>query len=54
MYVNGYKQLDMVENQNFFLTQMEEVKSYMVEFDEDGTIKAKEYLIDCIVRGDEC
>ena len=25
----------------------------MVEFDEDGTMKAKEYLVDCVVGGCE-
>ena len=32
---------------------MEELKSHMVEFDEYGAMKAKEYLIDCAVGGDE-
>ena len=43
----------MVEDQNRFLTQMEELKLYMVKFDEYGAMKAKEYLIDCAVGGDE-
>ena len=43
----------MVEDQNRFLTKLEELKSYMVEFNEDGAIKAKNYPIDCAVGGEE-
>lgn len=43
----------MVEDQNLFLNQIEELKSYMVEFDEDNAIKAKEYSIYCIIENDE-
>lgn len=30
---------------------MEELKPYMVEFNEDGTMKDKEYPLDCAVGG---
>lgn len=30
---------------------MEELKSYMVEFEKDGAIKNKIYLSDCVVEG---
>lgn len=33
---------------------MKELELYLVEFKMDGTIKAKNYLLDCEVRGDNC
>ena len=43
----------MLENQNCFLTKIEELKSYMVEFNEDDVMKAKDYPIDCAVEDEE-
>lgn len=54
MFVEGYKQPDVVENQILFLIRIEELKPYIVEFDKDGAIKAKEYSVDCVMRGCEC
>lgn len=54
MFVDGHKRPDVVEDRNLFLTQMEELKLYIVEFDDDGAMKAKEYPVDCIVGVDEC
>lgn len=47
MFIDGYKRPDVVEDQNRFLTQMKELKPYMFEFDEDGAMKAIEYLVNC-------
>lgn len=33
---------------------MEELKSYMFEFDKNGAMKAKEYLDNCAMRGNKC
>lgn len=43
----------MVEDRNLFLTRMEELKPYMVEFDENGAMKTKKYPVDFLVGGDE-
>ena len=43
----------MVENRNYFLTKIEELKPYMVEFNEDGAMKANNYPVDCIVEDEE-
>ncbi len=32
---------------------MEELKPYMIEFDEDGTMKAKDYPSNCVIGGEE-
>ena len=53
VFVDGHKRTDVVEDQNCFLTHIEELKPYMVEVDEDGGMKAKEYLVDCAVGVDE-
>lgn len=45
VFVDGYKLPNVVENHYFFFTQIEELKPYIIEFDEDGVIKAKEYLV---------
>ena len=53
VFVDGHEQPDVVEEQNLFSTQMEESKPYMVEFNEDGAMKAKEYPVDYVVGGDK-
>ena len=53
VFVDGHKQLDMAEDRNRFLTKIEELKSYMVEFNEDDVMKAKDYLVDCVVGGEK-
>ena len=50
MFIDGHKQPKVIENQNCFFTKIKELKSYMVKFNEDGTMKAKNYLVDYIVR----
>ena len=53
VFVEGHERPDVVEDQNRFLTKMEELKSYMVEFNEDGVMKAKDYPVHCAMRGEE-
>lgn len=43
----------MVEDQNLFLTQIEKLKPYRVEFNKESAMKAKIYLIICVVRDNE-
>lgn len=49
MFVDGHKRLDVVKDCERFFKTIEELKPYMVEFNEDGTMKGKEYLLDCTV-----
>ena len=44
----------MVKDCKRFLNKMEDMKSYLVEFNENGTIKDKTYLSDCKVEGEDC
>ena len=49
VFIDGYKRPDMVKDQNRFLIKIEELKPYMIEFNEDGAKKAKHYPVDCVV-----
>ena len=49
VFVNGHERPDVVEDCERFLKTMEEPKPYMVEFNEDGTMKDKEYPLDCAI-----
>ena len=51
MFVDGHERPDVVEDRERFLKTMEELKPYMVDFNEDGTMKDKEYPLDCAVGG---
>ena len=53
VFVDGHKQSDVVEDRKRFLNKMEELKLYLVEFNEDGAMKDKTYLPDCAVGGED-
>lgn len=42
----------MVKNCEQFLKKIKELKLYMIEFNEDGTMKNKKYPLDCTVSGE--
>ena len=54
VFVDAHEWPDVVEDQNCFLTKIEELKLYMVEFNEDDAMKAKDYPVDCAVKGEKC
>lgn len=49
VFVDGHERLDVVEDRANFLKKMEELKPFLVEFSEDGTMKSKIYAFDCVV-----
>ena len=51
VFVDGHEQSDVVEDRKNFLYKMEELKPYIVEFDENGAMKPKVYLADCVIGG---
>ena len=53
VFVDGYNQADVMQDCKNFLKRLKELKLYMVEFEEDSTMKPKIYPSDCIVRGDK-
>lgn len=54
MFIDGHERPDVVEDQRVFLKKMDELRPYMVEFEEDGKMKDKIYPSDCKVNGTEC
>ncbi len=53
MFINGYEQSDVIEDCKVFLNKMEELKPYIIEFDEDSAIKPKVYPLDYTVRDND-
>ena len=49
IFMNEYKQSDLVEDQINFLQKMGELKPYIVEFDKNGVIKPKAYPADYLM-----
>lgn len=54
VFVDGHKRSDVVEDRERFLKKMEELRPYLVEFDENGAMKDKTYPLDCVVGGEDC
>ena len=54
VFVDGHEWLDMIEDCKRFLNKMEELKPYLVKFNENGTMKDKMYPPDCAVGGGDC
>jgi len=51
VFFDGHEREDVVEYRKQFLHTMEEMLLYIVEFNEDGTMKPKQYPEDCSVGG---
>lgn len=49
--IDGYEKSDIIEDRKVFLNKIEELKPYIVEFDEDGVIKPKVCPFDCAIEG---
>lgn len=50
IFINKYEYLNMVEDRNNYLTRMKDLKPYIIKFKENGKIKPKIYLFDCIIE----
>lgn len=51
IFIDGHERSDVVEDRKNFLTKIEELKPYIVEFKKNGTMKPKIYPQDCAIRG---
>lgn len=51
VFVDGHKQPDVVEDCANFLKRIEELKPYIVEYNQDRVIKPKMYPSNCAVGG---
>lgn len=54
MFVDGYKQLNIIKNCANFVRKIEELKSYIVKFNQNGVIKPKIYFFNCAVKRENC
>lgn len=54
VFVNGHERPDVVQDRRVFLQRMNELRPYIVEFEEDGRMKDKTYPSDCAVSGANC
>ena len=53
VFINGHERSDVVEDCKRFLNKMEDLKPYLVEFNEDDTMKDKTYPPDCAIEGED-
>lgn len=51
VFINKHKKLDIIQACENFVKVMKELKPYFIKFNEDGTMKNKEYLLDYAIRG---
>ena len=51
IFVDGHEQSDIIENHKNSLQKMEELKPYIVEFEENGIMKLKIYPSYCAIGG---
>ena len=54
VFVDGHERSDVVEDRKKFLSTMKDLEPYLVKFEEDGSMKTKEYPDNCAVGGDKC
>lgn len=49
VFVDRHERSDVIEDRASFLKRMEELKPFIVEFNQDGVMKPKIYPFDCAV-----
>lgn len=53
IFVNRYKKADMIKDCANFLKKIEKLKPFLIEFNEDSTMRSKMYFSNCIVRNED-
>lgn len=51
VFIDGHERSDVVEYRKKFLAEIQALKPYLVEFEENGSMKPKDYPKDCAVGG---
>lgn len=51
VFLDGHERPDVVQDRHYFLTELEKLSPYLVEFREDGSMVSKQYPADCAVNG---
>lgn len=54
VFFDGHERSDVVEDRHQFLSELEKLSPYLVEFCDNGTMIPKKYLFDCAVNGLNC
>ena len=52
MFINRHKQSNIVEDYLNFLKKIEKLKPYIIKFNKNGTMKLKDYPVDCVVKSE--
>lgn len=50
VFIDSHKWPDMVKDWNCFLTKIKELKLYIIEFNENSVMKAKDYLVNYTIE----
>ena len=50
IFIDKYKQWNIIENYKIFLNKIEKLKSYIIEFDKNNIIKPKFYLLNYTIK----
>ncbi len=53
IFADRHERPDVVEDRTNFLKKMEEFKPFLVEFNEDGTMRSKVYPLNYVVGGED-
>lgn len=53
IFINEYKQSNVMKDYKNFLIKIEEFKSYMIKFEKNKIIKSNVYLSDYAIKRDE-
>lgn len=51
VFIDGHKWSNIIKNHKKYLKKIKELKLYLVKFNENNTIKEKNYLANCTVGG---
>lgn len=54
LFIDKYEKFDIIKNYEEFIKKIEELKSYIIEFEEKDIINNKIYLPDYVVSGKNC
>lgn len=51
IFIDRYKQSNIVEDYKVFLKQIKKLKPYIIEFEKNGVMKPRVYLLDSKISG---
>ena len=54
VFFDSHERPDVVEDRHHFLTELEKLSPYLVEFHKEGSMVSKQYPADCAVNGPNC